>query len=108
MSIIVINSSDPNANEVIATSIRNSQISQGKGALIVRAGADHERRHQLEKIIVAKALPSDGTPVPAENIPWKPDSTVVVMSSDLFVLEEFEELVPGFKEALGPITTFGA
>jgi len=104
MRIIAINTGNPDTDEVLANSVRNSQIGQGKGALILRAGETGEPRHLLEKIIVAEALPEDGTPVPAADVPWKDDATVLLVGGAESFLAAFEALVPGFNELFGSPT----
>lgn len=101
MQIISINTGNATTDETLANSVRNSQVSQGKGALIVRLGCTDEPRHLLEKIIVAVALPADGTPVSAEDVPWKPESTVILVGGAEDFLEVFESLVPGFNDLFG-------
>lgn len=101
MQIMSINTGNSVTDETLAAAVRNSQIGQGKGALIVRAGDDAEPRHLLEKIIVAVALPEDGAPVAAEDVPWKPESTVILVGGAEDFLEVFESLVPGFNDLFG-------
>ncbi len=89
----------------MADDLRSTRINQGKGALIVDEKQGGEPRHLLEKIIKAEALPADGTPVPADTVPWKTDPLVILVGKDApKVLDKFEALVPGFKKKFGPVT----
>jgi hypothetical protein len=84
-----------------ADDLRNSQISQGKGALIVDEKQDGEPRHLLEKIIAGMPLLE---PTPADKIPWKKDPLVILVGKSApKALEHFEKLVPGFKRMFGPV-----
>lgn len=84
------------ADEATARNLHRQQISAGRGALIVRAGDTAEPRHLLEKIIVGVALPADGTPIPAERLPWKKNSAVILVGEADDFLGAFEQIVPGF------------
>lgn len=115
MQIISINTGHPTTDETLANSVRNTQIGQGKGALIVRKsqtdnrGNPPEPRHLLEKIIVEMALPADGKPIPADEIPWKNEPAVILTGGEVDILEAFEAIVPGFNQMFGaPVPLGGA
>ena len=71
------------------------------GAVIVRSGTDEEPRHLLEKIIFGQSLPADGKPVQAGYLQWKREATIIVVGSDISILDEFAKLVSGFKRLFG-------
>lgn len=87
----------------VANTLRNAQISAGKGALLVTAKGEPE--HQIEKIIVGEPLVA-GTP--AAEISWKPGSVVICPGKLVDKLAAFEKLVPGFKKHFGPVTKISA
>lgn len=84
-----------------ADELRNTQISAGKGALIVDEKQKGEPRYLLEKIVYGAAL---SQPVKADAVPWKPDSMIILVGKDApKVLDDFEALSPGFKKRFGPV-----
>lgn len=101
MAIFVLKSANTAAVLEFAQTLRNAQVNKKQGALLVTA--DGEPRHQLEKIIDAVALPASGEPVPANEVPWKSNSIVIVPAPLLSKLDDFEALVPGFKALFGPL-----
>jgi hypothetical protein len=102
MAIIIIEGS-ADAVRAYANTMRNAQIAQGKGALIVNApGEDHPVRHQIEKIIAGVQLPQPA-PEDLAQIPWKPQAIVLVPKSLEPALKAFEEVCPGFTKHFGPV-----
>lgn len=78
-----------------ANEIRDAQIAKGAGCLLIREDCDGHPIHLLEKIIAGDRLvPGVFT---AEQIRWKPDSVVIFIGKSEKLLDEFEQLVPGFK-----------
>jgi len=100
--ILIIEGTDQSAKALLGNNLRNTQISSGKGALLVLAEQDGAPEHQLEKIIKGACL-VPGTP--ANEIPWKEDPAIIMVSEKADVLYDFESLVPGFIDRFGPITT---
>lgn len=79
-------------------------VSVPHGSLLIDEDNDGEPRHLLEKIIHGMALPADGTPVAAKDIPWKHDPQVVIIGAKKAkLLDVFEKLVPGFTAKIGPV-----
>lgn len=95
------------ATTLIANSLRNSQVGQAKGGLLVHDGAGGEPLHLIEKLVAGDPeLPPApliaGTP--AEKINWKREPMVILVNDRIKLLDEFEAIAPGFVEQLGPIT----
>jgi len=89
--------------EAEANTLRNSAISGGRGALIMRAGEKAEARYLLEKIIVAEIFQQGKKTV--DEIPWKPKPDIIFVNEGISRLTEFEKLVPGFQRKFGPTVT---
>lgn len=112
--IIIINGPDDAANSLLANSLRNTQISQGKGALLADVGQDGDPRHQLEKIIAgdtleeSKAFAERAGQELIDAIPWKPEPAIILVGEQEALLEKLEALVPGLTGKFGPVTRMGA
>lgn len=100
MAIIVI-TGDQSAADLLGNSLRNTAISSGKGALLVKADQDGAVQHQIEKIIAGDVF-VEGTPADAVN--WKPDPQVVFVNAGEAFLAQFEAACPGFTVKLGPVS----
>ena len=88
---------------VHADAVRNSQISQGKGALLLSADtADAEPRHVLEKIIDNADPFQPGTP--AKDVNWKKDAVIVAVDGAEKQLAGLEKICPGFLKQFGSPT----
>jgi hypothetical protein len=110
--ITIIEGPAKSGKSALANSLRNRHIGRGldekagvfHGALLIDEDQDGEPRHLLEKLIHGMALPGDGTPVNAKEIPWKADPQVVIVGKKQEkLLDEFEKLIPGFKAKVGPV-----
>lgn len=86
---------------IIANALRNGQIGQAKGGLLIKESTDADPRYLLEKLINGDALPPE--PLPARNVNWKPEGMVILVGTSISLLGKFEELVPGFTKRFGPI-----
>jgi hypothetical protein len=84
-----------------ANALRNANIAQKKGALLVREDCDGGNKELLEKILVAVEFDAQ-TPVASQ--PWKPDSIVILVGAAASKLDDFEAMCPGFTEFFGPVT----
>jgi hypothetical protein len=100
--------------------IRSNQISEGKGCLVViKPHADeHKVEHQIEKLLAGQKLfpgekllvgESHSTltrqaPKDLEELNWKKEPVVIVYGHDEKVLEDFEDVLPGFKKFFGPVS----
>lgn len=74
------------------------------GALLLDEGQDGEPRHLIEKLLNGQALPADSKPVEAKKLMWKQEPMVIVVGkTNNKFLKEFEKLVPGFAEKVGPV-----
>lgn len=101
MSICIIKGPAQSGKTLIARALRNNQISNKKGALLIDEDQLGELHIQLEKII-------DGVPYNLKNwqsLPWKADAMIITVGDKAKVLDEFEKMMPGFKERFGPVYT---
>jgi len=98
--IILIKGPAKSGKSTIANAIRNSQIGQSKGCLLLDETTTGELNHLLEKIIIGVPF-TEGM----KDIPWKKEAMVVAVNDKAELLDEFEKMVPGFREQLGPIVT---
>lgn len=107
--MIIMMTGAADAAEFFASSIRNSQIGAGCGALLLRKGEVGAPQHLIEKILVGVQCPTpkEGETLDLSKLPWKPNAVVVVLPGGEEVLEACEARLPGFKEALGPVRTMG-
>lgn len=83
-----------------ANAMRNANIAQKKGALLVREDCDGGNKELLEKILVAVEFDPQ---VAVEAQPWKPDSVIILVGTAASKLNEFETMCPGFTEFFGPV-----
>ena len=97
MIILVPNTED---GLIYANALRNSQISQMKGALLVREDCNGGNKELLEKILVGVQFDPS---IPVDKQPWKPDSLVILVGAASAKLAEFEALQPGFEAFFGPV-----
>lgn len=86
----------------VADAIRNSQIAQGRGALLADEQTDGEPIPLLEKLIAGDAL-EPGTA--ASKIKWKKQGAVILVGAKVVMLDEFEALAPGFAKQFGPVVS---
>lgn len=98
MKIIHIKGPAKSGKTLNANTLRTQQINAGKGALIVDETTDGEPRYLLEKIVAGASLDRE---IPAKDVPWKPDSLVILVNDRIDILDEFEALVPGFNKLFG-------
>jgi thymidylate kinase len=99
--IIIIEGPAKSGKTTIANALRNSQIGQGKGALLIDEDQNGELRHQIEKIMDGKPLPNEN--VQASELKWKSESMVIVVNAKQSVLNDIEAMVPGFKAIHSPV-----
>lgn len=100
--IILINGPAKSGKSSIAAALRNNQISNKHGALLIDENSDGDLDVLLEKIIVAKTVPEVcGRPI--GDIPWKPDSMVILVGAKSSMLAAFEKRLPGFEKYHGPV-----
>jgi hypothetical protein len=104
MPITVINGPAKSGKSRLANALRNSQITNGKGALLVDDTNDGEIKPLLEKLLVGIELPRK-PPADLSTLPWKDDPLVIVVGAKAGILDDFEAALPGFKKFFGPVTT---
>ena len=102
MTIIAIKGPAKSGKSLLANSLRNTAIANGRGALLIDDHADGEAEHHLEKIIRGDSF-VPGTP--ADQVNWKKEPQVILVNSGVKRLEEFEAICPGFTEMFGPVST---
>lgn len=98
--IIKIKGPAKSGKTTIANALRNSQIGQKKGCLLLDETTVGEINHLLEKIIVGAPF-KEGM----KDIPWKDDVMVITVNDKDSMLDEIGKLVPGFIETHGPVIT---
>jgi hypothetical protein len=110
--ITIIEGPKKSGKSTWANSLRDRHISRsvpdGKsvpyGMLLLDEGQNGEPRHLIEKLLHGVALPADGTSVSAKSLKWKQEPSVVIVGkANEKLLDEFEKLVPGFKDKVGPV-----
>jgi len=98
--IFIIEGPAKSGKTTLANALRNSQISQKKGCLLVDEDQDGDLDILLEKIIVGEKL---GDKPDVAKIPWKPESMIVFVNAKQSLLKDIETRVPGIIELLGPV-----
>lgn len=89
----------------LAKALRNVNIAQGKGALVILQpnGEEHTITQQIEKIL-------DGMPLHGgadiTGLKFKRDPMILLTEETYPLLDEFEDILPGFKERFGPEPVF--
>lgn len=104
MAITIINGPAQSGKSRLANALRNSQITQGKGALLVDDSCDGEVKPLIEKLLVGVELPAE-PPADLSTLPWKEDCLVILVGWKASMLKSFEKALPGFREFFGPVTT---
>ena len=106
MSIVKITGPAKSGKTLLANALRNNQVSQKRGALLIDEQTEGELVHMVEKIIAGAVL-VPGTP--ADKIPWKPESAVILVGDRASMLSsilyDIEKMVPGFTATHGPVYT---
>lgn len=102
MSIIFITGTPGSGKTTLANALRNNQISNKKGALLIDEANDGDPVPLLEKILNGVALRPG---VPANEQAWKPDCSVIFVGAQSSMLDTFEMLAPGFAALHGPVYT---
>lgn len=115
--ITIIEGPAKSGKTALANSMRDRHISVGgpltanakkgwkpNGSLLLDEPQDGEPRYLIEKLLHGDTLPSDGSPVKADELNWKHDPQVIIVGKKQEkLLETFEELVPGFTKRVGPV-----
>lgn len=112
MSILKFTGSGTEMARNLADALRNSFLSNGKGAILVDKAPDHDNekaptaKAMIEKILAGTALPNSVEELPPiEKLAWKKDPVIILVGEGEKWLDEFEKTVPGFVEFHGPINT---
>ena len=103
MSIVIISGAAKSGKTLIANALRNNQISNKKGALLIDETNDGGLKPLLEKILIAIQLPAEIPADWASKLPWKHDPMIIVVAEKQKMLLEFERMLPGFNEYFGPV-----
>lgn len=104
MSIVIIKGKPETGKTLIANALRNNQISNKHGALLIDEGSEGDTDILLEKIIVGVNVPVEA-PKDLKDIPWKPNAMVILIGEKVEMLDVFEARLPGFKKHFAPIYT---
>ena len=105
MSIMIITGPAKSGKSLIASCLRNNQISNKHGALLIDEACDGEPDVLLEKIIVGVTMPTDPPTGWESAIPWKSNSMIIVVGEQAKMLDVFEKRLPGFAKHFGPTYT---
>lgn len=108
MSIVIITGKSKSGKSLVANALRNNQVSNKQGALLIDENNDGANNHLLEKIIVGVPLPEVIPANWADTIPFKPKSMIILVGDKQSKLQDFEKILPGFCEKFGPIYTLQA
>jgi hypothetical protein len=104
MSIVIIKGKPETGKTLIANALRNNQINNKHGALLIDELSEGDTDILLEKIIVGVNVPTEA-PKDLNEIPWKPNAMVILIGEKSDMLDVFEERLPGFKKHFSPIYT---
>jgi hypothetical protein len=120
MAIFVIEGSDKAAGRTLAATMRNTQIGNGRGCLILDdLAAEADVEVLVEKLIVGDKVPVDvvkhatveivdDAPVVKRGIDaikWKNDPFVIVVGEvGKTLIKKIEERVPGFIAKFSPVS----
>jgi hypothetical protein len=104
MAITIIKGPAKSGKSELANALRNSAITNQRGALLVDDDNDGETKPLIEKLLLGTELPED-PPKDLSKLEWKPDPIVVFVGKGESRLKEFEKALPGFTEFFGPIRT---
>lgn len=100
--IIVIKGPAKSGKSSLAICLRNNQISNKHGALLIDEQSDGELDVLLEKIVVGVNMPAVA-PKNLADIPWKPNSMVILVGGKADMLDAIEKRLPGFRKYHGPV-----
>jgi hypothetical protein len=103
MSITIIQGQSKTGKSLIANALRNNQISNKNGALLVDDTSDGELDVLLEKLLVGVNLPAVVDNL--AELPWKPEPMVILVGDKASLLDAFEARLPGFTAFFGPVYT---
>lgn len=117
MTIVIITGPSKSGKSLIANALRNSQVSNkpgeyNRGVLLVdenTALASEKNPKGAEPKVLLEKLLSGANYAPlaegqkVKDLPWKPDPLVIVVGKMAGILDEFEKLLPGFREHFGPV-----
>jgi hypothetical protein len=120
MSIVIIRGDKATGKTLIANALRNNQIANKRGALLVDEDQPGEIKPLLEKLLVGVPLPTP--PADADDgararwredfdinaLPWKAEPMVILVGGKEAVLDQFEEAAPGFKKLMGEVYVIDA
>lgn len=101
MSIVIIKGPSKTGKSLIANALRNNQISNRKGALLVDEDQNGDMNILLEKIIVGANFNVEKW----KELPWKNEPMIILVGAKHEYLPTLETLMPGFTEFFGPVFT---
>jgi hypothetical protein len=102
MPIYIIEGPSKSGKSTIANAMRNTRIGQGCGCLLVDEAQDGSPKVLIEKILVGIEVPK-AAPADITALPWKKDPTVIMVGDKQAMLAEFEKMLPGFIDLMGPV-----
>lgn len=99
MSIVIIKGPSKTGKSLIANALRNNQISNKKGALLIDEDQNGDMDILLEKIIVGENFNA----AKWKELPWKNEPMIILVGGKHEYLSKLESLMPGFTEFFGPV-----
>ena len=103
MSINIITGPSKSGKTLIANALRNNQISNKKGALLIDENNDGEPKILLEKLLVGAPFPEVVPNNWGADLPWKNDPMIILIGDQEEMLAIFEKMLPGFVDHFGPV-----
>lgn len=104
MAITIIKGPEKSGKTQLAHALRDSQICNGKGALLIDDDNDGELKPLIEKILDGTELP-DEPPADLSKLPWREDPLIILVGDKAKMLKTFEAALPGFNKFFGPVRT---
>lgn len=100
--IIFLKGNSPKEMRLMGDAIRNTQISNHRGALLIDDDSkDAEAKPLIEKLINGAPLIQG---VDLSSLPWKENPTIILIGdTGAAKLKELEAAAPGLTDYLGPV-----
>ena len=101
MSIMIISGPKGSGKSTLANALRNEQIRNGKGALLVDDDQEGEIKPLVEKLLKGVEFPVDDPPKDLKSLPWKDNPMLIVVEGKRKFFEELEDFCPGLAKIFG-------
>jgi hypothetical protein len=101
MAITIIQGPSQSGKSLIANALRNNQINNNHGALLIDEHSDGELDILIEKLLIGVNLPAVVDKI--SDLPWKQNPIVILVGEKQSLLAAFEKRLPGFTDFFGPV-----